>query len=279
MEIKQIGKIVYGQDGAVFGGYLFRFNHKSECTVYLLEDFTKPFAEFKLDKADVINPHSNSVMFGNARYSDEDEFPLLYTNIYNNHADFENKLKGVTCVYRIKRKDNSFSSTLVQIIEIGFTEDTIWKSESCEDVRPYGNFTIDNENSLYYAFTMRDQEKTTRYFSFNLPNINSGDYDESFGAKRVVLQKTDIKCFFDCEYHRFIQGAGFQNGIIYSLEGFTNDKINRPAIRLIDTNTKTQKEIYYCSDFGLADEPEFIDFTNGDCYYSDNLGNLYKIVF
>ena len=278
MEMKQTGQIVYGQDGAVSGRYLFRFNHKSECTVYSLDDFSAPFAQFVLDKSDIINPHSNSVMFGKERYCEEDEFPLLYTNIYNNHAANENKLKGVTCVYRIVRDGTNFKTTLLQTIEIGFTEDSLWKSEN-GDVRPYGNFVIDNDNSTYYAFTMRNEEPCTRFFSFALPGVTDGVYDETFGIKRVTLNKEDIIDTFDIDYQHYLQGATLEKGIIYSLEGFTDDRGNPPAIRLIDIKTKKQIEVHFCADYGTWIEPEFIDFEDGVCYYSDCHGNLYNLTF
>ncbi len=278
MKMQQIGRIVYGQDGAVFGGYIFRFNHKSECTVYRAEDISTPFSHFTLDKSDVINPHSNSVMFGKERYCETDEFPLLYTNIYNNHAGAENKLKGVTCVYRVEREENCFKTTLLQMLEIGFTEEDIWKSEN-GDVRPYGNFVIDTENSLYYAFTMRNEEPCTRFFSFSLPSLNDGIYDKNLGIKRVTLQKEDILETFDIEYQHYLQGATLEKGIIYSLEGFTDDKGNPPAIRLIDTKTKKQTEVHFFADHGTWLEPEFIDFENNVCYYCDCHGNLYNLTF
>ncbi len=278
-----LGNIGSGQDGAIFDDYLFRFDGQGHCSVYSIEELSSHsgfIAQFTLDKTDIIVPHSNSVAFSNTYYDENDEFPLLYSNVYNNYAGSDQKRKGVTCVYRIERNNNTFSSTLVQVIEIGFTEDSIWKSESCEDVRPYGNFAIDTEKSLYYAFTMRDEDGSTRYFSFDLPDVNSGDYDETLGVNHVILEKTDIINQFDCEYHRYVQGACFENGVIYSLEGFTNDKNNPPAIRLIDANTQIQKQVYYLSDFGLTVEPEFIDFTtDGVCYYSDFYGDLYKLIF
>ena len=282
MKTEPLGKIISGQDGAIFKDYLFRLDAQGRCSVYLLPkiaDHSAPIAQFLLDKTDKIVPHSNSVMFGNSYYSAGDEFPLLYSNVYNNYARSDKKQKGVTCVYRLERKNDVFSTTLVQVIEIGFTEDPIWRSENCEDVRPYGNFAIDNQKSLYYAFTMRDEEKTTRYFSFDLPDVDSGDYDDTLGVKRVILKKTDIINSFDCEYHRYIQGACFKNGIIYSLEGFSNDKNNPPVIRLIDTSAKKQKEMYCFFDLGLTIEPEFIDFKDENCYYADNHGNLYKLLF
>ena len=190
MEAKKKGIIAKGQDGAVFKGFLFRFDTDGSCNVYRLSqisDASAPVCRFVLDKSDRIVPHCNSVMFSNKRYNENDEFPLLYCNIYNNYEKADNKQKGVTCVYRLERDGDAFSTTLVQLIEIGFTEDNIWKSTNRDDVRPYGNFAIDTENGIYYAFTMRDEAQTTRYFAFDLPNINDGTYDNIFGVKRVVF--------------------------------------------------------------------------------------------
>ena len=148
------------QDGAISNGYLFSLNHNGECTVYetktlgkLKGDEAEIFAEFVLDENAKLVPHSNSVMFGNEYYDEKDEFPLLYTNIYNNYANADNKLKGVCLVYRLQRSGREFTSTLVQIIEIGFVEDEkLWKSAGeKDDARPYGNFTIDAEQGIYYA--------------------------------------------------------------------------------------------------------------------------------
>lgn len=280
MNIKKLGKISGGQDGAIFNGYLFRFDSKGSCAVYKTKDIScdsLPISRFVLDKSEIIAPHSNSVMFGNAYYNEKDEFPLLYSNIYNNYSKNDNKMKGVTCVYRLQKSGNTFSTTLVQLIEIGFTEDSIWKSKSCDDVRPYGNFVIDSENSLYYAFTMRNEENCTRYLSFNLPKLSDGEYDKEFDVNRVILKTRDIKNRFDCEFHRYIQGACFHNGLIYSLEGFTDSEENPPAIRVIDVGEKAQKKMYLFSDYNLSIEPEMIDFENDICYYSDNHGNLYQL--
>ena len=282
MDAKKLGVIIKGQDGVIFNGYLFRFSAGGTCAVYGIEDLSDasvPIAEFALDKSDKIVPHSNCVAFGNARYCETDEFPLLYSNVYNNYAKTDNLMKGITCVYRLERNGSTFSTTLLQLIEIGFTEDPVWRSSNCNDVRPYGNFAIDAKNGKYYAFTMRDEENSTRYFSFDLPNINDGTYDDTFGVKRVVLGKEDIQSFFDCEYHRYIQGACFHNGIIYSLEGFTNSESYPPAIRFIDVNSKKQEQLYYFADCNMQIEPEFIDFENGTCYYADHDGNVFVLNF
>lgn len=282
MKITQIGNITDGQDGAVFGGLLFRFKTSGLCYVYDLKNLTietkSPVVSiFTLDKAEKIIPHSNSVIFSNQYYNKNDEFPLLYTNIYNNYAKYENKLTGICCVYRIWREENEFKSMLLGLIEIGFTNDKLWSTG--DDRRPYGNFVIDNKNGIYHAFTMRDKDQKTRYFSFKLPDISKGIIDEKFGVKKVVLTKEDIITTFDTEYHRFIQGACCEQGKIYSLEGFSGDAVNPPALRIISPESKKQTDLIYFSDFGLTIEPELIDFENGICYYCDNHGNLYTIDF
>ena len=197
MQITQIAKIKGSQDGAIFGNYLFRFDTRGQCNVYNMADFKKsdeiqasvPVDSFVLDKAEVIVPHSNAVCFGTEYYAEGDEFPLLYSNIYNNYAKAEDPLVGVCCVYRIQREDNKFTTTLVQVIKVGFVNDyNLWRSSTePADVRPYGNFTIDTETNMLYAFTMRDAAKATRYFAFDMPKLADGVFNEKYGVNVVTL--------------------------------------------------------------------------------------------
>lgn len=290
MNIKHIANIAVGQDGAFYNDYLFRFETSGLCHVYDAGALKKDCREaadlreistFCLDRADELVPHSNSVTFGKEYYRPGDEFPLLYTNIYNNYAKADDPLKGVCCVYRLQRSGTEFSSTLVQLIEIGFTEnDGYWSSGKEEgDVRPYGNFAVDAENGILYAFTMRDKCRTTRYFSFDLPCADDGIADERFNVKKVTLNICDIKEQFDCAYHHYIQGACAYGGKVYSLEGFTESKENPPALRVIDAAAKRQVLHLDFTSMGLTVEPELIDFKDGICYYGDAHGNLYVIDF
>lgn len=284
MKIDHIVKVEGGQDGAIYGKYIFRFDHTGECLVYSTDIFEgrsedKPYATFKLDKADILAPHSNAVVFGNEFYSSEDEFPILYTNIYNNYCDDEDTRCGTLCAYRVVRKGNSFETTLLQIIEVAFTDQKgLWRSEgNVTDIRPYGNFVIDAENSRIFAFVMRDADKTTRYFSFDLPKLADGNDDARYGAKRVKLNYEDVLSYFDVPYHNFVQGACFYDGKIYSVEGFNKDI--HPAIRIIDPDLK--KQTYFCDFYeaGYDIEAEFIDFYKGECIYGDAFGNYYRIEF
>ncbi len=289
MKLNFITNIAGGQDGAIFGKYLFRIENNGEVTVYDLEKI-KPTSEeesaerigfFNLDRCAELCPHSNSVMFGTEYFSPEDEFPLLYSNIYNNYAKTETPMKGVCCVYRIQRNDGGFASTLVQLIEIGFVNDpSLWRmSAEEESKRPYGNFTIDKDKGIYYAFVMRESAEGTRYFAFDLPKLSEGEPDERFGVKKVVLTPEDIKEYFDCEHHIFMQGACCHRAMIYSLEGFTNREGKPPVLRVIDTAAKKQVLYADLRDHGSPVEPEFIDFYGDVCYFADVRGKLFRIDF
>ncbi|MBR3804190.1 MAG: hypothetical protein IKJ14_02440 [Clostridia bacterium] len=287
MKIKQIAKINGNQDGAIYRSELFRFDAKGNCSVYDLNDLVdgeitnlNPTFTFTLDKATIIAPHSNAVCFGGDFYDKNDYYPLLYTNVYNNYAGSDNKMLGVCLVYRIQKIENQIVTTLVQQIEIGFTEDfELWKaSKDAHGVRPYGNFLVDAKNQYYHAFVMRDETLGTRHFKFKLPLVSDGELDGVLSVKKATLTPNDIIESFDLPYQYFIQGGIIKDGKLYSTEGFTNDKINRPMIRVINLLNKTEEK-FDIMDMGYANEPEFIDFYGNDCLYSDYHGNLFKIEF
>jgi len=268
--LHSIGTIAPGQDGAIWGGFLFRFHSRGNCTVYTLADVTTPYATFRLPEG--LIPHSNAVVFGSEYAQPGDEFPLLYSNIYNNYSQADDRLEGVCLVYRLVRENTTFSATLAQRITVGFADKKgLWRSESQEDRRPYGNFVIDRENGKYYAFTMMDQASSTRVFAFDLPRLTDGE--------RVVLQETHILDRFDVPYSHFIQGACFHDGCIYSVEGFKGGKgaENPPALRIIDTVTREQKACLYFETCGVDTEPELIDVYDGTIYFSDAPGRLYRL--
>ena len=61
MKIEKIARISKGQDGAIYGSELFRFNHTGACTVYRMADLKRggveevsPLATFQLDRSDGI---------------------------------------------------------------------------------------------------------------------------------------------------------------------------------------------------------------------------------
>lgn len=286
MKIIKVGKIGGGQDGAIFGGILFRFDHLGNGTAFRLCDVkegetTVPFATFALDKREMLVPHSNAVFFGTEYYAEGDEFPLLYSNIYNNYDGKEKPLIGVCLVYRLMREGESFKTELLQMLEIGFVENAeLWRATAeAHGPRPYGNFVIDKETNALYAYVMRTKESGTRYFKFRIPAVDEGEIDPLYGIKRLVFKETDILDYFDTPHHFYIQGGIAHEGKIYSTEGFDHSEVNHPAIRVIDTIERKQIDHANLKQMGYEEEPEMIDFSDGVCYYSDAHGALYRVDF
>ncbi len=265
------------QDGAMFGDLLFRFNERGDCRVYAMESGDE-LSRFTLDRTDFRMPHSNAVMFGAEKYQPDDEFPLLYTNIYNTYAGAEERHEGELCVHRIFREGNGFSSALVGLIRIGFTEDrSLWKSlDGNGDVRPYGNFAVDRERDRLYAFVMRDKEHVTRYFSFAMPCLSDGVMSD--GISVVTLTPDDILDTFDGPYMNYMQGACAGDGVLYSVEGFGMQGVNLPRMQVVDMQAHTLLHDIAFGDIGLEIEPELVDFADDHTLiYSDATGKIYRI--
>ncbi len=277
IECKQISTIHYGQDGAIFADLIFRMETNGICYVHDLKTM-QAVGEFPLDKRELICPHSNAVCFGPDYYEEGDEFPLFYANVYNNYQRAEERHEGTLCVYRITRDGAGFASKLVQVIRVGFVKTPLWCSQDRPDVRPYGNFVIDADSRELVAFTMRDQERRTRFFRFPLPDVRAGRLDEHYGVNELVLAEADIITHFDIDYMLFMQGATCHKGYVYSSEGFSNET-EPPRIRIIDLKAEKQVLSIDLRDLGLTREAELVEVYEGKTYYSDNHGILYAVTF
>ena len=282
LHYKKYMTIEKGQDGAVYNGLLFRFNSTGHCYVYDLEKKTL-VSEFTLDRVEDYSPHSNAVFFGTEKMEPCDEFPLLYTNIYNNYRKASDRREGTLCAYRITRRKEGFSTKLVQVIQIGFTEDlTLWKSmKDGSDRRPYGNFILDGENGRLYAFLMRDQEPVTRYFAFDMPSPTDGDICDDQGLKRFVLTKENILQQFDGSYAHYLQGACLFDGMLVSIEGGTvrnpENVKHPPRMQIMDVREGKEIADINMYALGLDIEPELISPYNGKLYYADCEGQVYTV--
>ena len=289
-DFKKIGNICHGQDGCIYNNMLFRFNGDGCCQVFALDrlepvsdGIAECIASFRLDRADEICPHSNAVCFGAEKYAEDDEFPLLYTNIYNAYDRCEDEMWGVCCVYRLQWDGDSFKTTLVQLIEVGFAHDSeLWCSRTPgqgRDMRPFGNFVVDAENCKYYGFVTRDATHKTRFFEFELPSLADGVTDERLGVKRVTLTPDHILSKFDCDYSNYLQGACMHKGLIYSIEGGSQSVYNPATLMIIDPERQRQVARISLIYYGMEFEPEFICSVGDSCIFVDNMGNVFELFF
>ena len=169
----------------------------------------------------------------------------------------------------------------MQVIRVGFAETPLWRSENSEDIRPYGNFVMDGATDSLWAYVMRDESRSTRFFRFRMPKITDGKLDSRFGVPVVTLTEQDIAEQFDSFYVNFMQGAVCHGGLIYSTEGFTipNQRNANPAIQIFDTKTRQQVLYLDLVALGLTVEPEFAEIYDGQFYYADHDGNFYSVTF
>lgn len=245
LDYESIGNFIGQQGGCVYGDYLFRFNTDDTFRVYDIP--TKSYiGAFTLDGG--LKPHCNSAVFGNEKYNSSDEFPLLYVNAYNTQG----LPKGTCYVHRIARSGNNFSTTLVQTIRIGFTDDPIWTSGSI-DTRPYGNFAVDCDNSFLYVYTLRNEDNKTRFFKFALPKLSDGS--------TVTISKDAILEYWDCDFFPYIQDNHYYKGKLYLCTGYGNEY--NGYIRVVDVIRKQEVSTINLNEIGLAIEPECIDIYDG----------------
>ncbi len=279
-ELTEFGNTCRGQDGAIFGDILFRFNANGSGVAFTFPGCSR-IGEFMIDSPELICPHFNAVTFGTEYYAPGDEFPLLYANVYNNYMKREdNRREGYLLVYRIWREGETFATKLLQVIHVGFVQDSeLWRSANVADERPYGNFVIDKEKNELWVFVARDESKTTRFFCFRLPKFREGAAGE-FGVPQITLEKEDILAQFDTPYINFMQGATMEAGFIYSVEGFGATSARAPgAIRVYDPQKGEEVMKLMVRDYVPDIEAEFIEVYQDITYYSDATGIVYKMAF
>ena len=253
-KIDTIGNVVGGghQGGCVYGNLLFVCMGTGSVNVYnLLQNCAiayamTPIATFQLG----MQLHGNSVFFGK-KYDDADPFPILYVNSYN-----DNIQKGSLYGFRISVSGSTYTCTLVQTIHIGFVNSSIW-TDGASDTRTYGNFIIDTEKNILYAYTLLDTTNVTRFFAFTMPEVN---------VTETTFSESDILSRFDIRHLPYIQDTCFIDGRIYVGSGMGDPSVPR-MITVIDAGFQAIVAQVNFNDSVISivrqSEPELIDYYNG----------------
>ena len=209
--------------------------------------------------------YKNEVPTYDAKYSGD--IFHIYSNIYNNYSSAEDKHIGECCVYNVGGDGKIWSNTLVQLLKIGFINDkNLWPAAT--EVRPYGNFVVDNDNQFLYAFVMYSSKSLTYWYKFALPEVSEGEWNETYGCKVKTLTENDILDSWTTPLQNYVQGACVYDGLIWSTEGFTGTSgANLARMRVIDPSKKSEIAVFNFFSDGDPVEPEFIEFYNGSCYY------------
>ena len=272
---ESVGTLSVPQDAAIYNGKIFVPNTSGSCTVYELSSRNK-LGTFTFDKTSAIVPHGNTACFGNTFYQESDKYPLLYVSLWNRSET----TKGTCCVYRITEDETgTFSSTLVQVIKIGFVDnETLWTPSG--STRPYGTFVVDTDNSKLYVAVTRDVDAKTRYFEFAIPALAAGTANETYGCNVVTLTENDIVRRFDSDFTNYQQGITYHDGKIYATAGFVRQSVPA-ALYIVDLATATTTDSYTLQDYSLSSQPCWIsaDPATGNIYYGSDNGNMYLLKF
>ena len=251
------------QDGCIYGNYLFAFLKDGTCYIFDAETFSLIDLTY-LPSYNGMTPHSNSVSFAE-KTNDDEEFPLLYSNIYNNYPSYLESY-GVCCVYKISRDDRHFSFSLVQVIKVSFVDDyNLWYDNS-DNESPFGNFVV-CDNKLIVFVNLFGSLKT-RFFVFELPEYVAGN-----GINYICLAIDDIVSIYDFPLFRYIQGCTYKDGFLFSLEGLGEQ--NSPGyLRIIDFYKPNLYTFPLFESIGES-EPELICFYKDTMLIIDYFGNSF----
>lgn len=211
--------------------------------------------------------------------STAEEICYMYSNIYNSYASSTDKHIGECCVYKVyEDSSNTWKNELKQLLKIEFINNVEYWPPSSEP-RPYGNFVVDEKNNALYVYTMYTSKKLTYWYKFNLPDVDSGEYNSDYGCNVYTLTLNDVIDSFKTEHHNYVQGGCYHNNLIYTTEGFNGlSGENLARMRIIDPTKKQSIAIlnFFSDDDPV--EPEFVEFDNNTCYYG-SIQKMYTLEF
>ena len=239
------------QGAAAYGKYFFQFSdHMENVGVYDIEQ-----GALLCVRTWEMNElyHCNNANFGIKKYSEQDEFPLLYVSMENIDAH-------LALVFRVQRSENDFSFTKVQ---------TVVYPDPRQSGVYYPNCMIDGQNDRMYVmgYTEYSYKKSRsnriKVSEFVLPDCSS---------EIVELRSEDVLSSFEIDSVTATQGGLVKNGKIYQVYGFKNDI----TFRILDPKEKGFTAVVNLPKNKFKREPEGMVEYNGDFYCADVTGAVYK---
>lgn len=258
------------QDGDIYDGKLFVADANG--TIYIKGAANGTAVQtMALDKKDVIKPHGNTVCF-----STRNGNLHLYTNIYNNYKNETDKHIGECCVYLLTESGGAWSNALVQIIKVGFTDNTDYWPVSTEPLI-WGNFVVDDVNNLLYVYVLNSALNKVQWYKFDLPAVTDGTTNSTYGCPVYTLDTNAILDSWVTPYTQYIQGGCVHDGLIWSTAG-ADGKWGTARTDVIDPSKKAVVANFSFYTDDNAVEPELIAFDGSTCYYSD-IQTMFRLDF
>ena len=244
----------YG-DATCYNGLIFQFINGNNYVYVHNAENGDLIQTIQMDDS---NPqyHNNSVSFGDKKYQDSDNFPLLY-------ASQENAAQNKCNVYRVIGERGNMNLVLVQ---------TIHYPTNSETKLYYHNCMIDGKNNYIIIGGLRNQQwqrdnkNIINYMYFKLPDITQGS-DIQLNILDMIARTPDFKNM------PTTQGGFCYNGLLYQCFG-----VDTPQLFMIfDIN-----KMFFMSQINLSDEvgnyePEGAFVYNNRIHIVYNGGKIYKI--
>lgn len=248
------------QGGCAYGDKYIQLFNTGYFGVYSIKDFDKgtnsksPLAYGQLGSFDA-NNHANSLTFGE-KYSDTDEFPLLYLTGYRDSIDSAEQLGSCCYVDRLINNGSGYTSEHIQTIYIDYST---YSGTKFVETFHYHNYLVDIENGYLYTFAPKwrsngsqsEHDSENRYYltRFKIPETTN---------PTVVLTANDILAQFELPYDAtFTQGATIHNGFLYHVFGQGNSTVHPNCIRVYNLMTGKESAKIDCSKFNWqVREPE-----------------------
>lgn len=248
------------QGGCAYGDKYVQLFNTGYFGIYSIKDFDKgtnsksPTAYGQLGSYGE-NNHSNSLTFGN-KYSDSDDFPLLYSTGYRDSIDSVEQLGSCCNVDRLISNGSGYTSEHIQTIYIDYST---YAGTKYVETFHYHNYLVDIENGYLYTFAPKwrsngsqsEHDSENRYYltRFKIPEITN---------PTVVLTANDILSQFELPYDAtFTQGATIHNGFLYHVFGQGNSMAHPNCIRVYNLMTGKESAKIDCSKFNWQTrEPE-----------------------
>lgn len=240
------------QASAIYNGYLFEFqNNCSKVNIYNLAAST-PAYHSQVTPTNITTSHANCVNFGNLKYDDNDDFPLLYVS--GRAASPYNQVQ----VYRVTLADNVF--TITQVQDLRMPDSSTW-----------GQLYLDNTfGTMWYG--------NETLYKFKVPAIKDGSGNI---ISSVQLTSNDILDSFNVKGLVHSQGGCIVNGYCYIISGVPQwgdtvcmsvwdiwgRKIECLNINLNNAGWGTTRN----------DEPESISYYDGHLIVNTLDGGIYRL--
>lgn len=255
------------QGGCAYGDKYIQLFNTGFFGIYSLKDFDKgtntktPLASGKLGSYDV-NNHANSLTLGK-KYSEIDDFPLLYLTGYRDSIDSVEQLGSCCYVDRLISDGNGgYTSEHIQTIYIDYST---YSGSKYVETFHYHNYLVDVDNGYLYTFAPKwrsngsqsEHDNENRYYltRFKIPDITNSN---------VILTADDILSQWELPYDAtFTQGATIYNGFLYHVFGMGGSVDHPNCIRVYNLMTGKESAKIDCSNFNWKTrEPESLTVYN-----------------